>query len=43
MKKRINLSIDAEIYKEFKDYCEQRGMKVSSKIELYMNEVLNES
>jgi len=42
MKKRINLTIDKEIYQNFKKYCEKRGMKVSSKIELYMKKELNE-
>lgn len=42
MKKRINLTIEENIYKRFREYCEQRGMKISSKVELYMREVLNE-
>lgn len=40
MKQRMTLSIDEEIYKKFKEYCEQHGMKMSSKVELYMREEL---
>ncbi len=37
-KLRISLTIDAEVYAEFKEYCEERGMKMSSKVEQLMRE-----
>ena len=40
MKIRVNLSIEKEVYKQFQKYCEQNGMKMSSKVELFMKEEL---
>jgi len=40
MKQRINLSIEKKIHEKFQAYCKQRGMKVSSKVELFMIEEL---
>jgi antitoxin component of RelBE/YafQ-DinJ toxin-antitoxin module len=40
MKIRVNLSIDEQIYKQFQKYCEKNGMKISSKVELYMKKEL---
>ena len=37
---RINLSVDDEVYKKFKEYCEKYGMVPSKKVELYMKEEL---
>lgn len=42
-KKRINLSIEDEIYREFQDYCEKHGMVASKKVELYMKEELKKA
>jgi|GEM_PF-3761218 len=33
-KKKITLTIDRKIYNNFMQYCKERGMKVSPKIEL---------
>ena len=37
-KMRISITIDDEMYAAFKEYCEMRGMKMSSKIEQLMKE-----
>ena len=39
-KKRINLSIDKEVYENFQKYCEERCMVASKKVELDMKEEL---
>lgn len=39
-KKRVTVTIDPDIHKKFKEHCERRGMKISSKIELLMKEAL---
>lgn len=33
---KITLSVDRNIFRKFKEYCGERGMKVSSKVELMM-------
>jgi len=40
MKKRINITIDEKLIKKFQQYCKDRGMKVSSKIELMIKKEL---
>ena len=32
------MTIDEEVYDNFKDYCKRNGMKVSTKVELLMKE-----
>ena len=39
-KKRINLSIDEEVYREFQVYCEERCMVASKKVEMFMKDEL---
>lgn len=40
MKQKISLTIEKNIYQNFLKYCKERGMKVSSKVELLINEEL---
>ncbi len=35
-KKKITMTIDDEIFSDFKDLCKSNAMKVSSKVELMM-------
>jgi len=37
MKKRINITIEEKLIKEFQEYCKKRGMKVSTRIELLIS------
>jgi len=37
-KMKITLSVDRNIFKKFRGYCESKGMKISSKVELMMRE-----
>ena len=37
-KQKISMSIDEEVYNNFKDYCKRNGMKVSTKVELLMKD-----
>ena len=40
MKRHVDITIDEEIYEQFKKYCTERAMKVSPKIELLIKGVL---
>ena len=42
-KKKVTLSIDSHIYEEFQKYCEDNAIMLSKKIELFMNEVLEQN
>ena len=37
-KKKITMTIDSDIFSAFKDYCDQNGMKISSRVELLMRD-----
>lgn len=39
--KRITLSVDAEIYEDFKEYCDKEGLIISKQIENYMRAKLD--
>jgi len=41
-KKKITLTIDREVHNRFTNYCRERGMKVSSKVELMIKDLLME-
>lgn len=38
--KRITLSVDAEIYEKYREYCEKKGLIISKQIENFMREEL---
>ena len=40
VKTKISMTIDSDIYNNFKSYCQKNGMKVSSKAELLMKEAV---
>ena len=43
-KKRVNFTIDSEIFRKFQSYCENKGIKMSTKIEeLVRNEIKKNS
>ena len=35
-KQKVTLSIDSEVYKNFKEHCEENAIMLSKKIELWM-------
>ena len=37
-KRRYNFTLDPNIFKKFKEYCEKKGIKMSTKIEQYIKE-----
>ena len=41
MKKNVTLSIDSKIYDEFHKYCEENAIVVSKKIEIWINDFVN--
>jgi len=38
--KRITLSVDAEVYEKYREYCERKGLIISKQIENFMREEL---
>ena len=42
MKKKVTLSIDADIYVKFQKYCEENAIMLSKKIELWIKDYLKE-
>lgn len=42
VKEKITLTVEKDIRKKFAEYCKERGMKVSSKVEILMKEELKE-
>ena len=39
-KKKVTMTIDSDVFDQFKDYCEQHGMKISSRVELLMRDTV---
>ncbi len=39
-KKKISMTIDEEVFQNFKSYCKRNGMKISTKVESMMRELL---
>ncbi|MBI2004129.1 hypothetical protein HYS72_01560 [Candidatus Pacearchaeota archaeon] len=42
MNKKVTLSIDAKTYENFQKYCEENAVMLSKKIEIWINDFLNE-
>lgn len=42
-KMKITLSVDRNIFREFSEYCRERGMKISPKIEIMMKKEISEN
>ena len=40
-KKKVSMTIDTDIFKEFQKYCEANGMKISTKVEAMMRDSMN--
>lgn len=40
VKKKISMTIDEEVFENFKSYCKKNGMKISTKVESLMRETL---
>ena len=40
MKKKVTLSLDADIYDKFQKYCEENAIMLSKKIELWIKDFL---
>jgi len=43
VKQKISMTIDEEIYNQFKKYCQNNGMKISTKVEILMKETLKDT
>ena len=37
-KKRVNFTLDPELFRKFRDFCDKKGMKMSTRIEKLMEE-----
>ncbi|MFW5846713.1 MAG: DUF6364 family protein [Nanoarchaeota archaeon] len=43
MNKKVTLSIDSDVYENFKKYCDENAIMLSKKIEIFMNKYLKEN
>ena len=41
-KKRVNFTLDPELFKKFNSYCEKKGIKMSTKIEQLIRKEIRE-
>ncbi|MBU2406363.1 MAG: type II toxin-antitoxin system CcdA family antitoxin [Nanoarchaeota archaeon] len=39
-KKRITLSVDSRIYNKYRDYCQEKGIILSKKVEFFLKKEL---
>jgi len=42
-KKKVTLSIDSDIYEKYQKFCEEHGLMLSKKVELFMKKGAEES
>ena len=42
-KKTVSLSVEEEVYEEYRKYCEQKGIILSKQFENFMKEELNKN
>ena len=42
-KQKISMTIEEEIYNQFKNYCQNNGMKISTKVEILMKETIKDT
>lgn len=42
-KKKITITIDKDIFEQFKSYCKNNGMKISTKVELLMKDSVKDT
>jgi hypothetical protein len=40
MKKKVTLSLDARVYDDFKEYCENNAIMLSKKVELWIEDFM---
>ncbi len=43
VKQKVSMTIDQHVYEQFKKYCEKNGMKVSTKVELMLKELIKDT
>lgn len=42
-KKRVNFTIDEDLFNKFRNYCKKKGIKMSTKLEQYIKKELESS
>jgi len=42
-KQKVTVSIDTDIYAQYRDYCEENAFMLSKKLELFMKKELEEA
>ena len=40
VKIKVSMTIDEIVYEDFKNFCKRNGMKISTKVELMMKEIM---
>jgi uncharacterized protein (DUF4415 family) len=43
VKIKISMTIDKDVFENFKNFCKQNGMKISTKVELLMRESVKDT
>jgi len=43
MKKKVTLSLDDKVYKNFQRYCEENAIMLSKKVEIIMKNIMEEN
>lgn len=43
MKKKVTISLDDKVYKQFQKYCEDRGLILSKQIEFFLRNKLEKN
>ena len=41
MKKKVTLSLDDKVYKNFQKYCEENAIMLSKKVEIIMGKIMS--
>ena len=42
VKKKITMTIDEAVFDSFRSFCEKNGMKISTKVEVLMKEIVKD-
>ncbi|MFH1133796.1 MAG: hypothetical protein V1735_04845 [Nanoarchaeota archaeon] len=43
VKRKVSMTIDENVFNDFKSFCEQNGMKMSTKVELMMKDSVKDT
>ncbi len=41
-KVKVSMTIDVDVFKNFKEFCKKNGMKISTKVEIMMRQTIKD-